>query len=869
MAKKTSKVKVVPEKKIWRMLAPLGRLARNPIFRCCYALFALTVLFATTLLWAVLGARLQGRNADQLSDPYLFSTWKTFREAAFPGAHTFLLKWPIFWLINVFGLSKHSLVIATVGLVVVTVATLVLILYKIERRPLVFGTICLGLSLALLLIPAQPYAGGLLPVNMAMLTTRNIEYAVYLMALLLFARAKRIWNWNFALGVVLLSVLIASDKLFMSLSLGGALLAMVLYGALRAWNLVSFALRWFIGGVIATAGATGILAAISSYHLTHIVNGGSASPYALVTGVQNVVLGVLYGVLGLFTNAGANPVYDNLVLRRLPEDLLHRLLSFSGPAYVAAAIAMIYALLLAWRLAWRVPRTKPRAIPPIATLLALALIWSTVAAFGVFIATKHYYEVDSRYLTISLFALVVVVAVDLRKRKWRHPEALLLVAVGLLVAIVLAVGTSVHVSHTQTNALNSLNNRNRTVAAALHRHKVDVLVGSYWRVLPVKLDMHSKIIATPLSSCTQPQTALTSAVWQPNLRTHSFAYLLTVTGSVAAFPDCSLATVVSAYGRPNASQIIAGTIAKPTEVLLFYDRGSHAQIPAVESAAPASILPVPLSGLNDENDCSGPTVMNVVAHEDDDLLFMNPDIQNEINAGDCMRTVFLTAGNDGQGRLYWLSRQLGSEAAYDNMFGKNYVWVQQTVEVAKNQYLTVASPRGNTRVTLIFYNLPDGNLQGQGFPMSNFESLAKLRSGAIKSMETVDGQSSYTGMELTSSLTQLMQLYRPSAIQTQADVNNSKFPDHSDHIATGFYAQQAAAEYDQREFNNAVTIPVKLYVGYPIHAYPSNLSGSTQQQKEATFLAYARFDGSVCHTVAQCAATPTYNAYLTREYLAP
>ena len=261
--------------------------------------------------------------------------------------------------------------------------------------------------------------------------------------------------------------------------------------------------------------------------------------------------------------------------------------------------------------------------------------------------------------------------------------------------------------------------------------------------------------------------------------------------------------------------------------------------------------------------------MNVVAHEDDDILFMNPDLQGEINNGDCVRTLYLTAGNDGQGRLYWLSRQLGAEAAYDHMLGKNYVWVQQTVEITKSEYVTVASPRGNTNITLIFFNLPDGNLQGQGFPMSHFESLAKLRSGVISRMETVDGTSIVTDPELVSALTQLMQLYRPSFVQTQANVVNAQFPDHSDHIVTGEYTQEATSAYDQQEFDGDVIIPVKFYIGYPIHAYPVNLTAAQQQQKEVTFLAYAHFDGSVCQTIAQCTATHTYDAYLTREYLVP
>ena len=44
---------------------------------------------------------------------------------------------------------------------------------------------------------------------------------------------------------------------------------------------------------------------------------------------------------------------------------------------------------------------------------------------------------------------------------------------------------------------------------------------------------------------------------------------------------------------------------------------------------------------------SGPT-LNVVAHEDDDLLFLSPDLLHVIQAGGSVRTIFVTAGDDGQ-----------------------------------------------------------------------------------------------------------------------------------------------------------------------------------------------------------------------------
>src|SRR3954471_18427487 len=62
-----------------------------------YLLASLLVLAASTAFWAVLSAHVEIGNADQLSDPYLFSNAATFHGAIFPSTHTFLLKWPIFW----------------------------------------------------------------------------------------------------------------------------------------------------------------------------------------------------------------------------------------------------------------------------------------------------------------------------------------------------------------------------------------------------------------------------------------------------------------------------------------------------------------------------------------------------------------------------------------------------------------------------------------------------------------------------------------------------------------------------------------------------------------------------------------------------
>src|SRR5665811_1863172 len=207
----------------------LRKIVRKPKFARVYVFVSLVILLATTLLWAILGAKLQQGNADQLVNVYLFGHSATFHGALLPGQHTFLFKWPLFLLVKLFGSSAIAFLVFTVGTVLVTVAALAAIIYKIERRPLVFGTLCLALASVLLLVPAQPYAGAILPVNMAMLTTRNLEYVLYIASLVLLIRSPRPKSRGFWLATAGLALLIASDKLFLTISLGGALLALIVY----------------------------------------------------------------------------------------------------------------------------------------------------------------------------------------------------------------------------------------------------------------------------------------------------------------------------------------------------------------------------------------------------------------------------------------------------------------------------------------------------------------------------------------------------------------------------------------------------------------------------------------------------------------
>src|SRR5688572_2572117 len=105
--------------------------------------------------------------------------------------------------------------------------------------------------------------------------------------------------------------------------------------------------------------------------------------------------------------------------------------------------------------------------------------------------------------------------------------------------------------------------------------------------------------------------------------------------------------------------------------------------------------------------------MLVVAHEDDDLLFMSPDIADAISATTATTTVYVTAGEiSGNGSTPGArarSRQLGIMAAYCMMAGlpASSVWDRVAVTVAGRQVERYRL-RDRPEIQLYFVNLPDG-----------------------------------------------------------------------------------------------------------------------------------------------------------------
>lgn len=266
-----------------------------------------------------------------------------------------------------------------------------------------------------------------------------------------------------------------------------------------------------------------------------------------------------------------------------------------------------------------------------------------------------------------------------------------------------------------------------------------------------------------------------------------------------------------------------------------------------------------LASLRSLDKCQNGMTLNIVAHEDDDLLFMNPAVANAITGGKCIRTVFVTAGDGGHAANYWQGRERGAKAAYAAMYRRDSIW-QSTKTIINGHGLEVATLHDVPSMALLFLHLPDGSVSGDGFRTDQNETLKKLRAGSIPSIHTIDGKTSYTAKELINLLATIMNLDRPDAINTQASNFLLEGADHSDHQVVGYLTDRARHAY-------RATYTFSTYLGYQSNQLPINLSKADSVSKQAVFAAYERYDTAICASFTNCQKVNTYAAYLQRQYL--
>lgn len=223
----------------------------------------------------------------------------------------------------------------------------------------------------------------------------------------------------------------------------------------------------------------------------------------------------------------------------------------------------------------------------------------------------------------------------------------------------------------------------------------------------------------------------------------------------------------------------------------------------------------------------------VVAHQDDDLLFISPDLLSGVGGG-YLQTIFVTAGDGGKDISYVVAREMAAQAAYAEMRGVANAWTSSDAGVAGasvvRQTLT-ADPR----ISLVFLRLPDGNVIGSGFVRYGYQNLEALLGGTQSRIQAVDDSASYNADELLTALVELMGAQGASEIRTLNYAAEYGDGDHSDHHSVAFLTQ-SANQYLRSDRT------IRAYIGYPVQNMAANVTGNLLAGKSAAFDQYAALD---------------------------
>jgi LmbE family N-acetylglucosaminyl deacetylase len=197
----------------------------------------------------------------------------------------------------------------------------------------------------------------------------------------------------------------------------------------------------------------------------------------------------------------------------------------------------------------------------------------------------------------------------------------------------------------------------------------------------------------------------------------------------------------------------------------------------------------------------------VVAHQDDDLLFMQPDLIEAVRRGTGLTNVYITAGNGTRGATAANPRYTGLMEAYGTAAG-DQDWFCGWISIAGHAAQHCRLDAEN--VSLVFLAYPDGGIAGD-----YAHSLLKLWQGDITNATTVaDRTAVYDRDGLIATVAAIIEATHPAVLHT-LDLTSGHGYDHSDHMIAGAIAALALAR-------TSVDLELLAYRGYNMASEPAN-----------------------------------------------
>jgi LmbE family N-acetylglucosaminyl deacetylase len=260
---------------------------------------------------------------------------------------------------------------------------------------------------------------------------------------------------------------------------------------------------------------------------------------------------------------------------------------------------------------------------------------------------------------------------------------------------------------------------------------------------------------------------------------------------------------------------------------------------------------------------TGPVHMQIVAHPDDCLYFINPRVARVLHDGAGLCTVVLTAG-EADGRNTWNEAApadyAGYAAARDNGLRRAYAhlalgdpdapWDRYAAALDSGQDVELCVLRDKPEVHLVFCSLWTnlGRLTG------NFTRLLSLWEGRLDAAAVLPpagsplgAQSSVDRETVRATLLELLDRYRPAVVNTldpdpdpvvgeKLGAEQTGYSDHIDHTAAALFAWDAVAAWGEAR-------AVESWRGYYNRRWPGNLGPADLATKGDAMDVYAWADG--------------------------
>ncbi|CAO2654276.1 Nn.00g110090.m01.CDS01 [Neocucurbitaria sp. VM-36] len=251
--------------------------------------------------------------------------------------------------------------------------------------------------------------------------------------------------------------------------------------------------------------------------------------------------------------------------------------------------------------------------------------------------------------------------------------------------------------------------------------------------------------------------------------------------------------------------------------------------------------------------CTGGSIY-FIAHPADGLLFQNPDLFHDLYVFKCVTTVVFTSGDRGIKGNVSLSLEHGLKKAYSWIAGlpmNEPFWRNTLVRIAGYEIQSWCM-KDMPNIQILYLRIPDGPATGQGYAVSDGESLAKLYNSEIASITTTDGNATYTLGELKHLIDTI--LYQRQAndigvLDHKASISNVDdiLSDHADHVTSARIIMDVIN-------NRKIDASVKTYAGDFMRKLEANLHVSHPdfRRKATAFFKYAKYDEEMCQSLEEC-----------------